>query len=193
MTNSNAWSPADVWWQFRLEAEAAKKYYISYEMYTGMTHKDPLLEKMLPTLLFIKAVTLLDNSIELWLLLNGHILSKPYRDDLNGRIKYLADNNILNCAASLHDIRIRRNALAHEPKSACNWEDMDKTIVAIEDALVSLNLVKKTPKLEFFAERSETKQSQEPGVKYSRTFKYGVKDGQEAVFEISWTQKFLKD
>jgi hypothetical protein len=54
-THPNAWSPAEAWRRFRLEAEAAKNYPLSYSMYIGQTHRDVLLERLLPSLLYIKA------------------------------------------------------------------------------------------------------------------------------------------
>jgi hypothetical protein len=35
--------------------------------------------------------------------------------------------------------------------------------------------------------------SNEPGVSFSRTFKYGVKEDGKQALEISWVQKFLED
>lgn len=117
-TDPKSWSPRDSWRRFRLEAEAAKNYPFSYMMYIGHTHRDVLLEKLLPTLLYVKAVAILDDSLELWLNQNGHRLRKPYRDDLNGRINYLTDKGFIKDAASLHNMRDRRNILAHEPGSS---------------------------------------------------------------------------
>jgi hypothetical protein len=99
-THPNAWSPAEAWRRFRLEAEAAKNYPLSYSMYIGQTHRDVLLERLLPALLYIKAVAILDDSLELWLDTNGHRLVSPYRNDLNGRLDYLKDNNLLGAVPS---------------------------------------------------------------------------------------------
>jgi hypothetical protein len=51
-----------------------------------------LLDGLLPALLHIKATAILDDALELWLDENGHRLSNPYRNDLNGRVQYLADH-----------------------------------------------------------------------------------------------------
>jgi hypothetical protein len=193
ISSSETWSPQGSWRRFRIETEAAKHYHLSYSMYAGQTHRDKLLEMMLPTLLYIKAVTLLDDSLDLWLSQNNHILSKPYKNDLYGRIEYIADKNFLNDRIQLHQIRDRRNTLAHELMNYCTWEELDKGISIIENCLISFNLVQPTQKLEYFSERSAMESSTDPKVDFSRTFKYGIKEDGEIALEISWTQNFLKD
>ena len=71
------WSPREAWIRFRLEAEAAKNYHLSYAMYLGQTHRHVLLDEILPSLLYVKAVTILDDALALWLDDNGHHLAKP--------------------------------------------------------------------------------------------------------------------
>lgn len=65
--DNGTWTPSQVWRRFRLEAEAAKNYPSSYALYMGQTHRNVLLEALLPTLLYIKAVAILDDSLDLWL------------------------------------------------------------------------------------------------------------------------------
>lgn len=86
------WNPKDAWRRFRLEAETAKYYPSSYALYDGQTHRDILLDQLLPTLLYIKGVSILDDSLVMWLSDNGHVLKKPYRVDFNGRLEYINDN-----------------------------------------------------------------------------------------------------
>ncbi|MEW6419316.1 MAG: hypothetical protein AB1480_14590 [Nitrospirota bacterium] len=121
---------------------------------------------------------------------NKHSLSKPYRDDLNGRLMYLADNQLLEGTDELHRIRLHRNKLAHEPGVYCSWEELRKDMNHIEIGLVTLGLARSTGKLDYFAERSALEESPEPGIKFSRTFTYGVKEEGQTALEISWTQKF---
>ena len=49
--------------------------------------------ELLPALLHIKATAILDDALTLWLQAHGHALSKPYRNDLNGPLTYLADRS----------------------------------------------------------------------------------------------------
>jgi hypothetical protein len=191
--DANTWNPRKTWRRFRLEAEAARNYPLSYAMYIGQTHRDRLLEEILPTLLYIKAVAILDDSLDLWLAANGHQLTKAYRDDLSGRLQYLGDRKLLPRVAGLHEIRRRRNDLAHSPGASTDWGTFERDIISIEESLLALGLVRTTPKLEYFCERSAVQQSTEPNVNFSRTFAYGVKEDGRPALEIKWTQKFLKE
>jgi hypothetical protein len=56
-----------------------------------------------------------------------------------------------------------------------------------------LGLARPTGKLEYFAERSEMEWDKEPGIKCSRTLKYGVKDDDRIPFEISFVQKLFDE
>ena len=193
MTDSNKWKPEKAWYRLRIEAKAAENYPLSYSLYINQTHRDKLLEQLLPSLLYIKAVSILDDSLGIWLSDNNIKLSKPYFDNLNGRISYLDDNNIIKNASELHRIRKNRNLLAHEPETNCEWNKLNEDINHIEDCLVSLGLARVTGKLEYFAERSAMEWNNEPGITGSRNFKYGVKDQGRVSFQISWTQKFHDD
>lgn len=187
------WSPKEAWRRFRLEAEAAKNYPLSYAMYIGQTHRDVFLEQVLPTLLYVKAVAILDDALALWLADNGHRLAKPYRDDLNGRLQYLADKALLDGVDRMQDIRRKRNEFAHEPGASCVWSDLERDVALIETCLVSLGLTRDTPKLEYFSERSAMEGSTEPGIKFSRRFSYGVKENGKIALEVTWVQKFHED
>jgi hypothetical protein len=192
-TPASAWSPPDAWRQLRLEVEAAKHYPFTYSLYIGQTHRDVLLDRLLPALLYIKAVAILDDALELWLDTNGHRLSGPYRNDLNGRLEYLKDNKLLNGVAQLHEVRRQRNRLAHGSDPSCDWPTLERDVATVESGLVFLDLVRSTRKLEFFGERSAMEGSTEPGVAFCRTFKYGVKEDGQVALEVTWTQKFHDD
>ena len=193
VSDDRTWKPQEAWRRFRLEAEAAQNYPSSYALYIGQTHRDVLLEALLPTLLYIKAVAILDDSLDLWLERNGHQLQPPYRNDLNGRLEYLHDNRLLEDVGTLHAVRRERNRLAHEPGASCDWRRFGDDLPVVEKALLSLGLVRTTPQLEYFSERSAMEGSSEPGVKFSPRFSYGVKENGEPALEVSWIQKFLDD
>jgi hypothetical protein len=191
--DDKTWSPQDAWRRLRLEAEAAKNYPMSYAMYIGQTHRDVLLEGLLPTLLYIKAVAILDDSLELWLAKNGHQVRPPYRNDLNGRLDYLSDNRLLANVDALHAVRKERNRLAHQPGASCGWAKFAGDVSTIEDALLALRLARSTPRLEYFCERSAMEDSTEPGVAFSRRFTYGVREDGKSALEVSWRQNFHND
>ena len=186
MNRTDTWSPKEAWRQFRLEAEAARHYPYSYLLNNQETHRDVLLERLLPTLLYIKGVAILDDSLELWLVDKGH---SGYKENLNGRLQYLADKGLLQGTDELHKIRTRRNALAHEPSAACTWEELAEDILLMEVSLVSLDLVRPTEELEYFAERSALQASSEPGIRFFYRITYGVKEGGQPALEISFEKK----
>ncbi len=192
-TTSAPWDPKQAWRQFRLEAEASKYYPQSYALYIGQTHRDILLERLLPTLLHIKAVAIMDDSLDVWLASNGRSLTKPYSDNLFGRLEYMKDNSLLADVDLLHQIRERRNDFAHESGVYCDWAILEEDVTSIEKALLSLSLVRPTAQLAYFAERSAMEGSSEPGVSFSRTFRFGVKEAGTPGLEISWVQKIMQD
>ncbi|MDR4520935.1 MAG: hypothetical protein R3E36_10120 [Nitrosomonas sp.] len=193
MSSGQGWNPRSAWRQFRLEAETAKNYPTSYALYVGSTHRDILLEQLLPTLLYIKAASILDDSLSIWLTDNGHVLKNPYKNDFNGRICYLDDNSIYGKCAELHNVRRKRNAFAHEPKVKSNWQELESGVLTIEECLVFLGLAAETKKLEYFAERSGMQGADDPNVAFTRRFSYGVKEDGKLALEIAWNENTLNE
>ncbi len=191
MSSSEEWSSRKAWRQFRLEAETAKHYPSSYALYLGQTHRDILLEQLLPTLLYIKAACILDDSLSVWLGDNGHVLKKPYRNDFNGRICYIADNSLYANTEDLHAIRKRRNGYAHQPGAVSDWAELESDIEAIEECLVTLGLAVETKSLKYYAERSQIQGSDDPKIAFTRRFSYGVKEDGKMALEIAWDQNIL--
>jgi hypothetical protein len=156
MSNNQEWSSKDAWKRFRLESEAAKNYPLSYALgAAGATHRDMLLEQLLPTLLYVKGASILDDSLSVWLQDNDHVLRKPYRNDFNGRISYLNDKSLYAECDKLHQVRSKRNTFAHEPGVYSNWQELESDTQVIEKCLVSFGLAANSKTLEYFAERSE--------------------------------------
>ena len=59
--------------------------------------------------------------------------------------------------------------------------------------LCLLGFVNERPTYEAFAERSAAKQSSETGVLWTQDFRYGLKEGDKTVREISWTVRTFDD
>jgi len=193
MSNDQAWNPRSAWRQFRLETETAKNYPSSYALYVGHTHRDILLEQLLPTLLYIKGASILDDSLAIWLADNGHVLRRPYRNDFNGCICYMDDNSLYGKCTELHNIRGNRNNFAHEPGIHTNWQALESDVLIIEECLLSFGLVAETKKLEYFAERSALQDSDDPKVAFTRRFSYGVKENGKLALEIAWNENTLNE
>lgn len=54
---------AAMWRVFRLELELARNYPRSSLLYMGRTHRDPILDKLLPSLLGIRAAAILEDGL----------------------------------------------------------------------------------------------------------------------------------
>jgi hypothetical protein len=193
MSNGQEWNPRSAWRQFRLETETVKNYPTSYALYVGITHKDILLEQLLPMLLHIKAASILDDSLSTWLTDNGHVLRRPYKNDFNGRICYLDNNSIYAKCAVLHNVRGKRNAFAHKPGVKSNWQELESDILTIEECLVFFGIAAETKKLEYFAERSAMHGSHNTKVAFTRRFSYGVKENGKLALEITWNENTLNE
>lgn len=190
MSPIDEWSPKAIWRRFRLEAEAVKNYPLSYQIVSdGQAPRHILLDDMLPKLLHINATAILGDALMLWLRANGHTLSKPYRDDLNGRVQYLTDQKLITEDDRVQQVRQRRNAFAHEPEARCDWAMLQTDIEVIEQVLLELDLIRPTPTLEAYAKRSAIRDSNEPGVAFERTYEYGVREDGQPALEVKRIQK----
>lgn len=193
MSNDQAWNPRSAWRQFRLETETAKNYPSSYALYVAHAHRDILLEQLLPTLLYIKGASILDDSLSIWLANNGYRLRRPYKNDFNGRVCYMADNSLYEDCVDLHTIRKKRNDFAHEPGIHSKWQELEGDMLKIEKCLLFLGLVAETKKLEYFAERSAIKGSDDPKIAFTRRYSYGVKENGKLALEIAWNENTLSE
>ena len=184
---------ADTWRRFLIEVELAKNYPRPYLLYMMRTHRNPLLEYLLPALLYIKMVSILDEAFVTHIDKHDMSMPKKYKNSLQGRIDFLTDNQILHNSKELHDIREKRNALAHETAKQVDWRELENDLNEVQTTLEQLKFTGTRPKYEFFAERSAMKDSTEPGVLATQDFNYGLKKDDRVIAEVSWTEKTLKD
>ncbi len=187
------WNPRQAWYRLRLEAEAIQNYPLSFSLYLGHTHRDPLLEGALPALLYIKAVALLDASIEEFFKRQGYLDALKESRDLYKKIEFLKSHRLVDNPDALHEIRQMRNNLAHGTEHPMSWEGLRTALYTIEAELIALDLARATGSLEAFAERSALTLSDEPGVKMEREFAFGVKENGDVALEVAWQQKILDE
>lgn len=182
------------WRVFLLEYELAKHYHYPYLLYGGSTNRNPLLDKLLPSLLLIRAVSILDDSLQFELSIQGITLPQgQYRDNLKGRIAILSENGRLSAPEGLQKLRCRRNEMAHEVSLAATWEELASAVDLVEATLQELSIVGPRMALEYFGERSAMTESPEPDVLWTREFKCGIKEDGKVVLEFSWRQNFPKE
>jgi hypothetical protein len=186
----SSWDSAVAWRAFRFEAEAVRNYPLAMP---GPSPQPPitLLEINLPTLLHIKALAIFDDILTDWLVANGHRPDrKQYRDDLNGRLCYVADRALYADVATLHDIRRRRNGFAHTAGENCGWATFDGDVAALEMCLVAFNLAKPTGTLKVTMERGQATGSTTAGLIAERKYRFYVTENGREVLEQTWIEKF---
>jgi hypothetical protein len=181
---------AKTWRTFLIELEFARNYPIVYQLNHGPAVRNPVLERILPSLLHIKMAALLDEALETYLISTG---TTGYQESLYGRISFCSETGRIPHGTALHDIRKRRNDAAHQPATSVSWMQLDQDLTVVHAALQHLGLVCGRPHFDIEAERSEARDSQEPGINCH--FDYAVillENGRkEAAF--TWRETLHKD
>ncbi len=182
-------------WRFLLiDLMFARNYTIGYQLDHAPAAKNPVAERLLPSLLHVKAVAVLDHCLRAWIDQKGMVvLKKPYGTDLKGRIDFLADNGHLADRSPLHSIRDTRNQMAHEPAGAVDWPELDRDVAAIHSALYELKIVNEMPKWEIWSERSAAKEGEIPKANHTFHYRIGIKEGDKVIAEIKWTKHLMED
>lgn len=184
---------ARMWQHLLIDAMFAENYHLAYQIECDSISRNPVVERLLPSLLHIKAVTLLDHALKTWCDKNGHEIPKrPYGTDLYGRISYLVETGPLAQHSSLQTIRGTRNKLAHELDSAIDWSHLNGDIKAIHGALKELGLVGDFPEWDIRAKRSA---GQSPKIENAITsFDYEVliSEGPKNIAALTWSSHIMK-
>jgi hypothetical protein len=172
----------DSWSTYLIEVQLAKNYTkVNLDAWESQ-HSNPILEILLPSLLYIRLVSLLDEALKEYV-----VASMPSKTNLDGRIDFLHDQGRLKDAARLHAIRLTRNALAHDPSRSCSWGDLEAANEAVGIELQALGLVGPRPTYEFYAERSLPVPPTEPGYLFSQVYGFGLKLECKKFVEFKWT------
>ena len=158
-----------------------------------ITAKNPVLDKLLPSLLYIKMLTILDDALKHFI--GYHSLSLPkkkYRNDLNGRLNFLHDLKKLKHFGQLDSVRKKRNDYGHETEVWSNWTEFENDLATIEAELQHLGYIGQRPSYEFFSERSGAQDSERPEVLAEFNYRYGLKlDGKE-ILTATYTKAIYK-
>ena len=190
-------SPADEWLRLLQDVEVARNYPAVYALDTGPHLRQPFLDELLASLLFIRLAALVDSALQALIAQGGLTSPKTRRKkwlDLNDRIQILEHHGCLppDHVKRLHQIRTWRNKLAHtaEPQYA-NWALLDQAVSIAEAALQHLTVVGARPKYEFFAEGSKAEASSDPAILYSQDYKAGVKLNGKEELTFHWSRSVL--
>lgn len=188
------------WHRFLQDLELAKTYPAAYQLaaFMGGVPRNPILDRLLPWLLFVRLVSLLDEA------LGEHISSQklPFqgKPDLYHRLEYLKDRNLITNAAQLHALRERRRSLAHDSlpnavvdPTGLSWSDLSDAVDQVEAALQTLGLVGPRPCYAFFCERSSARPSADPRVAFGFDYSAGLKREGKVVVEFQWTASVFRE
>jgi len=195
MTNPN--SAAKRWRCFLIENTFIRnhKIFAHVKVPNALMPDIPFLDKALPGLLLIKAVSMFDEFLKEYIKKNSLTQPKSFRTDLNGRIEFLKSLNLIKNADALHDLRKVRNGLAHDATESVHWETYENGTSEIHDALSSLKIVnKQLGKFSCKAERAALDTTiTDP--KIFGTFKYTVTvlENNKRAGEVVWKENILED
>jgi hypothetical protein len=181
------------WRLLLIESEFARNYRIAYQLDAGAAARNPVLEKILPSLLHIKMAAVLDEALDTHLAATNISLPKTYRPTLEGRISFFHDSKQVSNGADLHAIRQRRNDLAHDTASSISWAQLDQDLAAVHATLQHLGFVGPRPHFEIKAERSAIQGSQEPGVAWYCDYSVSLLEGDKMAAEFRWRSRLHDD
>lgn len=154
--------------------------------------RNPVLDTLLPSLLYIEAVSLLDDAMDAWLQQKSLTLPKDYKW-LNGKLKFADSKKILSNYKDLDRIRDRRNDLGHEIGKRVDWSELDNDVSIIQTELLTLGLIDQVPKYEFWAERSAAKESSNPDAICEQEYSFGLSIDGKRILGYSWIDTLWKD
>ena len=181
------------WRVFLIELELARNYPIAYQLSHGPAVRNPVLEKILPSLLHIKMAALLDEALDAYLTSATTALPKTYRSTLDAQISFLSDSGRIQNGPALHAVRNRRNELAHETCSSVSWSQLDQDLPTVHATLQHLGVVGGRPRFEIKAERSAAQSSEEPGVIAYFDYSVTLAEGEKTTAEFRWRETLHND
>jgi hypothetical protein len=185
MSTAGTTNIPEIWWTYLIETELMKHVKkVQFLNGSRLPAPDPIGDRMIPSLLYLRLGSILDEAFEEFIDGNGLTMAKSYKNDFNGRICFLADQGRLYDPSKIHDIRRRRNELAHEAMKSCEWSEVDAAINVAQSELQHLGFVGPRPQLEFFGQR--VPRTPDTGYFIAHDYRYGLKSGGETVVEITW-------
>lgn len=185
----------EAWRDFELMAAASREYPLFYRV-TGLgpTPRNPILDEILPTLLFVRAMSLLDHA--LIHLVNEHTAKSevgPKKNNLASRIDWAAETYPALNALLLHEGRDRRNEIAHEPTGKLDWKEFDERITLIHSTLQSLKAIGPRNSYKCKATRQPIDKVEKPDVLFQFEYEFEVEENGKRALTIRWTEEILKD
>ena len=183
---------AEAWRVFLCEVEISKHHHLCYSGLGAPIYRNPILDRLLPSLLYLKMVALFDEFLEAYISQKGLVLPPQFRQDLNGRLNFLDSLGALSSPVELHSIRKLRNEIAHDGARHADWGALDYDLAKIHGELRHFGFVGPKPDLKFHFEGTPFEKSSDPKILWERDIVYGAKEGQEWVYAISHRHKVFR-
>lgn len=98
----------------------------------------PNMDKVIPTLFFIAAISLFDESLELYI--NYNFMGTKFHS-LEERITFLGKNGKLIDVQTLHQCRKERNKYSHEYGKYASWADAENLFLVISKEFKNLGIM----------------------------------------------------
>lgn len=194
MTGASNRNTLSSWHRLLQEIELARNYHMPsmLDMF-GATFRNPVLDYLVPSLLYLKLVAILDEALSFYIEQKNFGVPKNYKNTLHGRIEFLNEQGEIKNYCTLRKIKDLRNLLAHVPAETTDWAMLDADLSTIENELQELGCVGERPNYEFFAQRSAMRAGDEPGVDHAQDYQFGIKCDGRITMEVSFTRKILSN
>lgn len=191
----NPASIAKSWRRFLIDLALCREYPTFFSIASPTVRsapRNPVLEEILPSLLHIKAVTVLDEGLATKLDEKGEQpRAHGFRNDLNGRLETASKVGLIADATVLHRIRGLRNDVAHEFAEKVTWTQLDADVTAIHSALQQLGYVGAQQTYHVTAERVPKSRLVDPKAVLGFDYTVAVQENGQSVANITWSEEIL--
>jgi len=189
------------WRRLLIEIELAKNVWTLGGPNDGPVPNKPVLDALFSPLLYLRAASLLDESLATHIKDRGYSLSGS---SLHARLVCLDANGALPYTNELRALKDRRNLVAHRSdptaQNTVTWDDLDAAVSVIEAALQHLRLIGPRPTFTFFAERKVDLYNErrgelhptKPEVSMTQHFRYGVREDANRLAEWRISFDFMR-
>jgi hypothetical protein len=142
------------WLNFKAEYYLAEGYLIPHQLSGSNTGRNPIVDHLLPSLLFVNCMGVFDAALIEYEERNQLVHPKKFPHTLGGRIELFSELGLLANAAAVNEARKLRNKIAHEIKTRISWSDLKGQIAIIETEIIKLGFIFGPVIFEAYGERS---------------------------------------
>ena len=185
-------SVEQAWFKLLQDVEIGKKYWLPSQLVglPGPVPSNPILEQMIASRLYIALASLLDDFLEGLRQRRSLNFPEGTKPDLNGRIEVLRHE--LEDPDELHNIRKRRNQLAHQSEVSGDWGILDNGLGTFHSELIKCGWDTDRPDYQFYGEKSRARNSADQGVLLEFDISFGIKLNDEWVIKMETKQTIRK-